>query len=276
MKMFKQLFTLIELLVVIAIIAILAAMLLPALQKAKQKAEQSNCTGNIKQLGTTAALYSVENRGMVPSRQPFGGSTYSGGLSTGNVMWDDILAIQMGAPLSIPAMQNDCVYASDATRSAKGSEKILEVFCCPSDANGPFSTVPWGICAKRSYALNLYQVYADCPQMIRNSMITDAAGTTYLMESHRSPKNLFGRPQYMTSENPWACPHIAQDEIDIAATFLKYFQTADTSEGNVVAIPMHGTKEAAKVNLLMFDGHVELYTKLMIGQNSFAIMKLKK
>ena len=74
-------FTLIELLVVIAIIAILAAMLLPALQKAKQKAEQSNCTGNIKQLGTTAALYSVENRGMVPSRQPYGGSTSGGGLS---------------------------------------------------------------------------------------------------------------------------------------------------------------------------------------------------
>jgi prepilin-type N-terminal cleavage/methylation domain-containing protein/prepilin-type processing-associated H-X9-DG protein len=269
-------FTLIELLVVIAIIAILAAMLLPALQKAKQKAEQSNCTGNIKQLGTTAALYSVENRGMVPSRQPYGGSTSGGGLSNGNVMWDDILAVQMGAPLTKSAMMNDCVYDSNATASAKGSEKILEVFCCPSDANGPFASVPWGTCAKRSYTLNLYQVYANCPQMIRNSMITDAAGTTYLMESHRSPKNLFGRPQFSGSENPWACPHIAEGEIDTAATFLKYFQTADANDANVAAIPMHGTKEAPKVNLLMHDGHVELYSKPDIEKNSFGIMKLKK
>jgi prepilin-type N-terminal cleavage/methylation domain-containing protein len=66
----KKHFTLIELLVVIAIIAILAAMLLPALQKAKQKAEQSNCTANLKQIGTIAGTYAVDHNGRKAGSTP--------------------------------------------------------------------------------------------------------------------------------------------------------------------------------------------------------------
>ena len=62
----KNTFTLIELLTVIAIIAVLAGMLMPALNKARSKAAAINCVANLKQVMTTAILYSNDNKQRLP------------------------------------------------------------------------------------------------------------------------------------------------------------------------------------------------------------------
>jgi len=63
-------FTLIELLVVIAIVALLLAILLPALQRVRKQARAVVCQANLKQWGSTLALYVEDNNGIFPRERP--------------------------------------------------------------------------------------------------------------------------------------------------------------------------------------------------------------
>lgn len=64
--MWRNYFTLIELLIVIAIIAILAALLLPALNRARSKAHETKCLGNQKQIFTAMVSYANDFRDQLP------------------------------------------------------------------------------------------------------------------------------------------------------------------------------------------------------------------
>lgn len=70
-------FTLIELLVVIAIIAILAAILFPVFAQAKLAAKKTQSLSNIKQIGTSMAIY-LSDSDDVFCQSEYGGSTATG------------------------------------------------------------------------------------------------------------------------------------------------------------------------------------------------------
>ncbi len=154
----KKFFTLIELLVVIAIIAILASMLLPALSRARETAKQSNCLGNLKQIGFGVALYTDQNAGMMPRK-------YYG---TGN---DDFWA------------QNCINFAMTGRYALYDGQKSEKIWSCPSSAakfNLP--TVNGVYLGDTNYGVN-FNFNGD--QNLSRLTVTSSAAIVFLDSKHQ-------------------------------------------------------------------------------------------
>jgi|GEM_PF-932359 len=94
-------FTLIELLVVIAIIAILAAILFPVFAQAKDAAKKTQSVSNLKQTGTSVAIYNADYDDTMPP------SAYFVGLGTLNQVFSVYDGLQ-------PYMKNKQILISPA------------------------------------------------------------------------------------------------------------------------------------------------------------------
>lgn len=105
-------FTLIELLVVIAIIAILAAILFPVFAQAKVAAKKTSALSNIKQMGTSAAIYTADFDDRFPNVWSIaqGNACDSGSGAIPGQVLDNI----QGNWASTTPAGADCGYADDS------------------------------------------------------------------------------------------------------------------------------------------------------------------
>ena len=75
-------FTIIELLVVLATMAVLAALLLPALAGTQSQSKVTACKARFRQWAASANLYANDNRGWLPTGNPYGGGAFAWDVGT--------------------------------------------------------------------------------------------------------------------------------------------------------------------------------------------------
>ena len=216
----------------------------------RAKAFQSNCTANLKMLGTAGAIYGVDNAGNLPGPDPL---KWKKGDGPG---WDEVLAISAaGAVITSKEMAGDQTYAKKHQAA-----KTLALFAFPGD-----SAVKTSESLIRSYGLNL-----GSANMVANvndgigvnddkipiSKVKSAAGTINLLE-------------YPIGSN-----------FGVRKGNYSIGFTGGTSKLTEVTAWMataknHGSTPA-RVNALMYDGHVEVLAAAHLTANGNQVMKYIK
>ena len=125
-------FTLVELLVVIGIIALLISVLLPALNKARESANTTKCLSNLRTIGQGLAVYSAENKGVLPAAY----------------MYEFVNGSQPDAAVAGYVHWSSYLYGDRSKRgtlTAYQSTQGWDAFVCPTFSNGglaPTNTYP--------------------------------------------------------------------------------------------------------------------------------------
>jgi prepilin-type N-terminal cleavage/methylation domain-containing protein len=121
-------FTLIELLVVIAIIAILAALLFPVFAQAKESAKKTQCLSNARQIAMATQMYLSDSDGTYPISYYYNSQPAAGRPGHKGIEVELAPYVQRG---------------SSGTDSSSGLPitRLMEVFKCPDDTGGPYTSV---------------------------------------------------------------------------------------------------------------------------------------